>query len=57
MEISDKIKKLIENKSAPEEIKQLAKTEGLSTLRENTVKKLLDGITTMDEVVRVTGII
>ena len=57
MEISERIKEEIERKSAPDKIKQIAIKEGLKTLKEGAVKKILSGITTVDEVVRVTGII
>jgi len=37
-------------------LKQIARSEGMMTLRENAIAMLLQGITTVDEVVRVTGI-
>ncbi len=57
LNISENIKELVENKSGPDKIKELAIKEGLKTLRQNAVKKILDGVTTVDEVVRVTGIL
>ena len=57
MEISEKIKEAIEAKSTPEKIRQIAKSEGLRTLKEGSVDKLLSGLTTVDEIVRVTGIL
>jgi general secretion pathway protein E len=57
MEISEKIKEAIEAKSTPEKIRQIAKSEGLRTLKEGAVDKLLGGLTTVDEIVRVTGIL
>lgn len=54
MEITEKTKAAIERKSTPVKIKQVVKDEGYTTLRENAVKILLKGITTFDEVVRVT---
>ena len=56
MEISEKMREAVENKSGPDTIAQIAKNEGLKTLREGAVEKLLMGITTVDEIVRVTGI-
>jgi general secretion pathway protein E len=37
-----------------EKIRAQAKEEGMSTLRESSIKKLLEGITTYQEVLRVT---
>jgi len=37
-----------------ERIKAKAKTEGMVTLRENAVKKMLEGMSTYQEVLRVT---
>ena len=56
MEITDKIKAEIEKKSSPEKIRQVAKSEGYITLRDNAVKVLLEGKTTVDEIVRVIGL-
>ncbi len=57
MEISEKIREAIEEKATPDMIKQISKKEGLRTLKEGAVEKLLKGITTVDEIIRVTGII
>ncbi len=57
MEITEKLKTAIENKETPVKIKQLACTEGFTTLRENAIKILLKGITSFDEIVRVTGLL
>jgi general secretion pathway protein E len=57
MEISENIKAAIENRATPAEIKQIAKNEGLNSLKDSAVEKLLKGITTVDEIVRVTGIL
>jgi general secretion pathway protein E len=57
MEISEKIKEAIEAKATPEKIRRVAKSEGLRTLKESAVDKLLRGLTTVDEIVRVTGIL
>ena len=35
-------------------IREIARKEGMITLRENAIKKLLDGTTTFEEVLRVT---
>jgi general secretion pathway protein E len=57
MEITDKLRTEIESKATPVKIKQAARTEGFRTLRENTIKVLLKGITSFDEIVRVTGLL
>lgn len=56
MEISEKVRAAIEERITPAKLKQIAQTEGFTTLRENAIQILLKGITTVDEVVRVTGI-
>ncbi len=57
IEVSDKIKKAVESQATPDKIKSIAIHEGLTTLRESAVDKLLKGITTVEEIVRVTGIL
>ncbi len=57
MEITDKIRIAIDNKAAPAQIKQIAKSEGFKTLRENAIKLLLKGETSFDEIVRVKGLL
>ncbi|MBI5635096.1 MAG: type II/IV secretion system protein, partial [Nitrospirae bacterium] len=56
MEVTDKVRDAIEERTTPTKLKQIAQTEGFTTLRENAIKILLKGITTVDEVVRVTGV-
>jgi general secretion pathway protein E len=56
LDITDKIRAAIEEKASPMKLKQIARTEGMMTLRENAIAMLLQGTTTVDEVVRVTGI-
>jgi general secretion pathway protein E len=57
MEISEKIREAIENQSTPDKIKQIAISEGLVTLKEGAINKLLKGITTVEEIARVTGVL
>jgi type II secretory ATPase GspE/PulE/Tfp pilus assembly ATPase PilB-like protein len=57
LEVTDKIKAAIERKDTPSQIKKIAQSEGFSTLRENAIKILLQGTTTFDEIVRVTGLL
>jgi type IV pilus assembly protein PilB len=52
--LTPKIKELIVNKSQEYQVKEAARKEGMATLRENGFKKALAGITTWEEVVRLT---
>ena len=56
LEISEKIRKVVDEKAAPEVLRKIAKSEGFTTLRESGIKVLLKGLTTFDEIIRVTGI-
>ena len=51
---SEALKKLTTPRARPDEIKAQAIREGMVTLRENAVRKLLEGKTTYEEVLRVT---
>jgi general secretion pathway protein E len=55
LEVDDKIRKLIIAKSSSKEILKQARHDGLSTLRESAIKKLAKGVTSFDEVLRVTA--
>ncbi|MBN3038658.1 MAG: Flp pilus assembly complex ATPase component TadA [Candidatus Omnitrophica bacterium] len=55
LEISAKIKELILAKAAEVQIKNVARREGMRTLRENGLAKALKGITSVEEVLRVTA--
>jgi type IV pilus assembly protein PilB len=52
--LTPKIKSLILESSQEYKIRDQARLEGMRTLRENGIAMALDGITTIDEVVRVT---
>ena len=52
--VTESIKKMITAESNVEAMFDMAKREGMITLRENAVKKLLEGETTYQEVLRVT---
>lgn len=52
--LSPKIKSLILASSQEYEIRDAARREGMKTLRENGMTLALDGVTTLDEIVRVT---
>ena len=52
--VTETIKKKITPESDVEGLRELAKKEGMITLRENAIKKLLDGETSYQEVLRIT---
>ena len=55
MPASRKIRKLIVSKAKSPEILKTAREEGMRTLREAAIQKLVKGDTTVSEVIRVTG--
>ncbi len=55
MPVSPKIRKLIHHSSGAHDIKERALKEGMQVLRESAIQKMKDGITTVEEVIRVTG--
>ncbi len=56
MPIDDAIKHLIVQSADTPEIKREAIKNGMRTLRQSALRKLAEGVTTFEEVVRVTGI-
>jgi general secretion pathway protein E len=54
LEVDDKIRKLIVGKSSSKDIQKQARHDGLVTLREAAIKKLAKGLTSFEEVLRVT---
>jgi type IV pilus assembly protein PilB len=54
MPIDEQIKKAIISGANTDEIKKIAIKNGMQTLRQSGIKKVLDGITTIDEVLEVT---
>lgn len=55
MPVSQRIRKLIAAKSESPEVTRIAREEGMRSLRESGVEKLLRGVTTVAEIIRVTG--
>jgi type IV pilus assembly protein PilB len=54
MEITDEIRDMITSEASVDEIRSVARTQGMTTLREAGLKMIFDGVTTIDEVVRET---
>jgi type II secretory ATPase GspE/PulE/Tfp pilus assembly ATPase PilB-like protein len=52
--MSDRIRELVQARSPAQEIKRAARQEGMRTLRQAGWEKVLAGLTTMDEVIRVS---
>jgi general secretion pathway protein E len=55
MEITDEIREMIDGKTSDTAIMQKAREGGMRTLRENAARKVLDGITTLEEALAVIG--
>ncbi len=55
MPYSENIQKMTTAKANFETIRTRAKKEGMVSLRQNAIRKMLDGITTHQEVLRVTS--
>lgn len=54
MEVNDDIRDMIASDASVDEMRNLARSQGMTTLREAGLKLIFDGITTIDEVVRET---
>jgi type II secretory ATPase GspE/PulE/Tfp pilus assembly ATPase PilB-like protein len=55
MEVTEEVKELINKRSAAYEIKKTARKQGMRTLREAALNKVIGGVTTIDEMLRVTA--
>jgi len=55
MPISSKIRKLVVARAEAPEIVRVAREEGMRSLRDSAIEKLKRGLTTVSEIVRVTG--
>jgi general secretion pathway protein E len=55
MPVSEEIRHLIHINAGSQEVQKMARKEGMQMLRESAIAKLKDGITTAEEVLRVTG--
>ena len=56
MTINDEVRDLILARESTHVIKSLARKQGMLTLREEALRKVLAGITTIEEMLRVTSI-
>ena len=54
VEIDDDLRELIKAKSASGAFKKVLKASGVPTVRRDGIRKVIAGITTLDEVMRVT---
>ena len=54
LEVNDDTRDLITSEASVDEIRNLARSQGMTTLREAGLKLIFDGVTTIDEVVRET---
>ena len=50
----EQLKELIFERASAAEIKKVARSQGMKTLRESGITKVLDGVTTLEEVIKVT---
>jgi type IV pilus assembly protein PilB len=53
--LTPSIQELIMSRASGEDIKQQARREGMTTLRESGIQKAIEGVTSVDEVLRVTA--
>jgi type IV pilus assembly protein PilB len=55
LKISPRIKEMILQKAPEVQIKRIARLEGMRTLRENGLTKVIKGVTSLEEILRVTA--
>ena len=55
MELSDKVRTVLSDEIELSALYDIAKADGMINLRQAAVRKMLEGITTYDEVVAMTG--
>jgi type IV pilus assembly protein PilB len=54
MPVTREVKELVLRAASPDEIAKLARTQGMRTLREAGLHKVMEGVTTVEEILRVT---
>ncbi len=52
--LTPQIRELIANKAQEYELREAARVEGMATLRENGITKVLEGVTSLEEILRLT---
>ena len=55
LNVTSRIKELITNNASTEEIAEVAKREGMKTLRQTGIEKVFSGITTIEEIIKYTA--
>jgi general secretion pathway protein E len=53
--ISDQLREAVSDRRSTSELRRILKSEGMATLREDGLRRVLDGTTTPEEVIRVTA--
>jgi len=56
MEMTDEVRGEVDKKATPLQIKKTAQNQGMGTLKGSAIRKLLQGVTTVDEIIRVIGL-
>jgi type IV pilus assembly protein PilB len=56
IDVNDDIRDLITVEASVDELRNMARTHGMTTLRESGLRLIFDGVTTIDEVVRETAL-
>jgi type II secretory ATPase GspE/PulE/Tfp pilus assembly ATPase PilB-like protein len=55
MTVTEDVQKLVYERVPSTEIRKLARQTGMKTLREDGILKVLGGVTTLEEVMRITA--
>ena len=55
LEMSDQIAELVNAGSSEAKVEKVAQEEGMITMRQDGILKVLDGVTTLEEIFRVTA--
>jgi type II secretory ATPase GspE/PulE/Tfp pilus assembly ATPase PilB-like protein len=54
MPVTESIRTLVNNHASGPKVMRVAREEGMKTLRECAINRMMDGLTTFEEVIRVT---
>ncbi|MCA9036314.1 MAG: Flp pilus assembly complex ATPase component TadA [Planctomycetaceae bacterium] len=54
LEVTDEIRDMVGSEASADDIRDMARSQGMTTLREAGLKLIFDGLTTIDEIVRET---